>query len=529
VTIISGGNTAYTQNSLAHTHHARWHRVVWTGLTRPIHVKHDIDYLIETKAVPNYDRSLTVSASALNSLDTLFDPMDNGGLTSYMPTTGAHSDIGPLPRFAALYLLTMDWQAKMNTLANGGCGGSYQIHYRDKGTDLPISMDDYPRMTLLGNPIDCRDQCFPAVSNGLTQHTPDGAHQPSIGYLPYLVSGDLFFLDELQFWANYNMIRANPNYRGFEQGLLKWGQVRDQGWSLRTLGHTAYITPDIHPLKSYFEEKLNYNIEWYDSAYAQNPNACKLGFIVKGDERPWMDDFVTWAAGCLVELDYTKALPFLLYKATYPVGRMTDPFCWLHAPMYTSIGKDGNGDYFTNFKDYYDANFTDQACSGLQMGGSPSSATGYGANMQPGLAICVDARKTGAAEAWTKYETRDPKQDYTGSPQFAVVPRPNDSLTVVETKPTVPDASPVLVNVPNPFYSNTIIRVQRTQNTGDRRQNIKLKIFNIKGEQVTILSPVFCVLHSGITWNASKYPSGLYLCRLTMGNRVLERKMILLK
>jgi hypothetical protein len=58
----------------------------------------------------------------------------------------------------------------------------------------------------------------------------------------------------------------------------------------------------------------------------------------------------------------------------------------------------------------------------LAMTGYPESATGYGANMQPALAVAVDAGIPMAAEAWAKYQTRNPKQDYGASPQFAVVP-----------------------------------------------------------------------------------------------------------
>ena len=33
-----------------------------------------------------------------------------------------------------------------------------------------------------------------------------------------------------------------------------------QAWSLRTLGHAAYITPDAHPLKGYFVKQLDNNL-----------------------------------------------------------------------------------------------------------------------------------------------------------------------------------------------------------------------------------------------------------------------------
>ena len=83
----------------------------------------------------------------------------------------------------------------------------------------------------------------------------DSAHQPSMAFLPYVVTGDLFYLEELQFWANYNMVQGNPGYRDDKKGLVKWDQIRGQAWSMRTLGQVAFITPDAHPLKSVFRRE----------------------------------------------------------------------------------------------------------------------------------------------------------------------------------------------------------------------------------------------------------------------------------
>jgi hypothetical protein len=435
---IKAGETTLEYGSLPHTHHARWRKVVWWGETPALDAALDRDYLISTGAVPEYDRSVIPAASALSGMQAEFAPMSEGNLSSYMPETGAHDDIGPLPRFAALYLLSMDARARDNVLANGMAGGSFQIHYRDQAKDLPVSLDDFPYMTLLGNPGDTRNpatgktEAFPEVTGGLEKHTPDDAHQPSIAYLPYLISGDAFFLEELQFWAGWNMLIANPYYRDFAKGLLKWSQIRGQAWSLRTLGHAAYITPDNHPLKAYFAEKLRNNLEWY-RAYAAGPTASPLGWLGTGGSAfayepygiaPWQDDFFTGATGDLVRLGFAEAKPLLDWKARYVVGRMADTgYCWLHASAYSQqIGPPDKSRYFASFGELYRANFPSGACTGTAMDGYPEAATGYGANMQPALAAAVDAGIPGAAAAWARYQTRNPKQDYSAAPQFAVVP-----------------------------------------------------------------------------------------------------------
>jgi hypothetical protein len=431
---------------MPHTHHARWRKVVWRGETPALDAALDRDYLISTGAVPEYDRGVSPAASALAGMQAEFAPMSEGNLSSYMPETGAHDDIGPLPRFAALYLLSMDARARDNVLANGMAGGSFQIHYRDKAKDLPVSLDDYPYMTLLGNPGDTKNpatgklEAFPDVTEGLEKHAPDDAHQPSIAYLPYLISGDAFYLEELQFWADWNMLIANPYYRDFAKGLLKWSQIRGQAWSLRTLGHAAYITPDSHPLKAYFTEKLRNNLEFYQ-AYAGGTAASPLGWLGTGGSAfayepygiaPWQDDFFTASVGDLMRMGFPGAKELMAWKGRYVVGRMADTgYCWLHAPAYSQqIGPADKSRYYATYGEIHRANFPNGACAGTAMDGYPEVATGYGANMQPALAAAVDAGLPGATTAWARYQTRNPKQNYSESPQFAVVPETREGIAL---------------------------------------------------------------------------------------------------
>ncbi len=435
---IESGSSVFSKTALPHTHHSRWRKVLWWGTQPNLDAALDRDYLISTGAVPEYDRSIKPGASTLSAMATDFEPMSEGNLTSYMPATGAHDDIGPLPRFCALYLLSMDSRARDNVLANGMAGGSYQIHYRDKAKDLPVSLDDFPYMTLLGNPGDThnpttgKQEQFPEVTSGLEKHSPDDAHQPSVAYLPYLISGDVFFLEELQFWANWNMVIANPYYRDFAKGLLKWSQIRGQAWSLRTLGHAAFITPDKHPLKAYFTEKIGHNLEFYQ-ANARGSSASRLGWLGTGGSAfayepygiaPWQDDFFTSSVGDLVRMGYSKAKELMDWKGQFVVGRMADTgYCWLHASAYSQqIGPADKSRFYVSYGEIYRANFPTATCTGTAMDGYPESPTGYGANMQPALAAAVDAGLPSAKEAWAKYQTRNPKQDYSSTPQFAVVP-----------------------------------------------------------------------------------------------------------
>jgi hypothetical protein len=50
--------------------------------------------------------------------------------------------------------------------------------------------------------------------------------------------------------------------------------------------------------------------------------------------------------------------------------------------------------------------------------------------MQPALAVAVDLGLTNADAAWSKYQGRNPKQDYSSAPQFAVTPKSGSGLGI---------------------------------------------------------------------------------------------------
>jgi hypothetical protein len=439
---------AYSFGTIPHYHHARWRQQFWTGGTPAVHIEHDPQYLIASGAVPNYDPALIGNVDATVLPQTFpANPMDRGLVAHYMPTTGAARGIGILPQWASLHLLGQSAQAKNVTLGMGDLGGSWSVHYRDRTTGLPVSIDDYPLLTT--------DKSFPITPSlcptGGSCATPfvhDTAHQPSFAYVPYLVTGDYFHIEELQFWATLNFVGQNPSYRGNSEGQVGVDQVRGQAWSMRTLGHTAYITPDTHPLKNYFNQKLQNNIANYVKVFitrslngygAMAPN--NYDFPIHS---PWMDDFFTSVMGVLVEIGYNTARPVRDWKAKFPVQRMgfdlTNPtdFCWNYATQYRFQAALLKSDpMFPTIKDVYinSTSLSSSPCGGQQqitawgladsndMIGGSNSATGYPSDMQPALAMAADSGIAGAANAWNRFDARSVKPNYSTEPQFAIVPR----------------------------------------------------------------------------------------------------------
>ncbi len=458
--VAIAGSEVLALQGLTHYAHARWRETFWWGDAVATEAEQDGRYLMASGAVPNYDPQLTVTEAAVASVTAAWNakdrgPMKVGGMEPYMPATGAHDDIGPLSLWDSLYLCSMDSRARAVALELADMAGSWPVHYRDKNTDLPVSLADYPYMTLLGNPGDTvnpatgKSEAFPACAADCSSpFTPDSAHQPSLGYLAYVVTGDYDYLEELQFWANLNLLESNPYYREFEKGLLQWGQVRGQAWSLRTLGFAAYITPDDHPMKAYFVDRLHDNLQWYVDQYTGDRKNA-LGVLTNGyafaydngrGVAPWQDDFFTWSAGQLVAMGFDEAKPLLAFKAVFPVGRMTEPdFCPIFGASYSANVRDSDQSaVYDSFATVYQQT-VDPAVAGLpcgsaemaaalnlqpgEMTGYSSSPAGYPSNMQPALAVAVESGVAGAADAWTRFEARTVKPDYSAAPNFAITPR----------------------------------------------------------------------------------------------------------
>ena len=460
VQMLVGGAEVYSRRAFNHAHHSRYRKVFWWGEEPMVHLKHNTSYLIATRAVPNYDQSLVFADTTLDKLRASFvpEPMTSGVATAYMAATGGRPDLGLLPSWGATYLLTMDKRAKDVTLGMGDLGGSWSSHYRNKNTDRPISLLEYPYMTLLGNPGDTYNpatqklEYFPPCAAGascVNSNVHDSAHQPGFAYLPYLVTGDYYYLEELQFWAMWNTFSDNPGYRDNIKGLLKPDQVRGQAWSMRTLSQAAYITPDADPLKSHLQTFLSNNLDWYNANYSNNASANKLGVIVNGYAvvygeqigiAPWQDDFFTAAIGYANDLGFEKAAPLLRYKSKFLISRMTDPgVCWIDAAIYAMKVRDSNtSPFYSTMLEAYTASHTPEfnaltcastamaASLGLKVGqmtGYSDVDTGYPSNMQPALAYSADVSGAQGKTAWNLFMSRSVKPNYSLGPQFAVVPR----------------------------------------------------------------------------------------------------------
>lgn len=533
----------YTKLAQAHFPCTRYRMTFWSTAKPTIHVKHNTAYLLATKAVPNYDQSVVMEESKLNEYAKFltthkFGPMDFGIFQPYMGTTGGRSDIGLAPAWYAATILSMDKRAKNLMLESANVAGSWSIHRRHTdGTMLDVIR--FPRATLAGTPMDSINpltklpEKLPAlITKSLSQ--PDTSHQPAFAYIPYILTGDYYYLEELKFWCHFNTYYGNPYYRNFEKALFRTDQVRGQAWSLRTMAQAEYIVPDDDVHKTAYKYWLDCNMEYYrinytDGSYTSVKTPLSdiksipvdpyfyndLGICLNGPViaypikeiagrgiAPWMDDFITQAVGYVAELGHKEAARFLKWKAKFQVGRMiAEGYCPTDACTYALAVRDsGATDTLTKVSPAIYKTLAEcwnKTIGGIcnpasDMTGYPTSPEGYPANYQPALAMASQSGIDGGEKAWQLFHSRKLKPNYGLAPQFAIVPRKDEDVVIVTppvTEPPVVGVPPVVV-MPSVKISNPALK-DKTQLTVIMKNGPTTRIYinqlGNEGGEVTIV------------------------------------------
>lgn len=438
------GGASYTRTGLGHHGHTRWHRILWWGTQPTIYVRHDKNYLQDSRAIPKYE-NVSPTDSFLNSVRQSTDPMDNGDQSNNMEDTGFQEGIGPLPQWDAIYAISTDRRAFNYMIANADGGLAYSTHFRDENTGYPVTIDSYPNATL-------------ADPQASTPRIPEGGsspfnvvwagHQPSIGFLPYIVTGDYFYLEEMQFWSSYNLIWISLSQRNNANGWWYRESLRGQAWAYRSLAQAAYATPDDHALKAYYNTKLQNNITRDTQLYVSpgGPHKNNLGamYMAEGNEQyRFYDYFMSWVVGYMVDLGFTQAIPFRDYKVKFPIGLMgmsSSEYCFQAAAQYTwRVGPTGTSTFYPDFRQVFtntvNSSAQSAACGSQAMtnalnlsrineiSGGQGETGYYFANLQPALASAADSGVPGGQEAWQRSQLSGIKPDYRNVPIWGIVPR----------------------------------------------------------------------------------------------------------
>ncbi len=265
-------NTYLQLDKVTQYAYTRWRHTI--DYVNKSEVRHDLAALKRSKAISNYLENVVADIPEYKGDE--WGILKIGTLNSQMYACGGRDEIAPRHSSQVRYLVHQRASNRELALELGGnAAARWPIHMRD--TDLSIfSIDRHPSIWLDESGL---NRCNPAVQecphgygargDGVYGVEPDIAHQPSFSYVPYIVTGDRFFVDEVAFWAAYNLFSTwedGVGYRprGLDKGLLHINEVRGFGWALRNIADAASFLPDDDPMKAYFTNKVMNNLEWLD-------------------------------------------------------------------------------------------------------------------------------------------------------------------------------------------------------------------------------------------------------------------------
>jgi hypothetical protein len=311
VAIRLGTQVVFSKAALQHYYLTRWRHVIERVVRPASTVTPDLTPFHRAHALPPY---LPIVA---NTMDVPsgpgYDLLKSGALLADMPAHGGRPELAPYPDWTARYLVHRNPAQRAFVLANGDLSGSWPIHVREAadsskhgiGPERYVSLDERPTLWydsrakesgydhLHGTPLPIREYGSTTPAPGQSPLIPDNAHQPSLAYVPYLLTGDRYYAEEMAFWANYSMLRTydGDGVRG-AKGILAYNEVRGYGWALRNMVDAAAYYPDASPMRTYLAEKVDHNLKWLDDyANRQDPSANPFR-ILWLNKRPDGDQYI---------------------------------------------------------------------------------------------------------------------------------------------------------------------------------------------------------------------------------------------
>lgn len=486
VTVTYNGSQRYS-GSLTHYYQSRWSRVDWYGSDPQITPAHNGAYLMATLLVPNYGWT-SIADADLNALAQSYLPLTLPNLPTAMGNTGAQSTIGLMMLADAMYVTSNgDARAYKAVMAAGRGLGTYQTHFRDETTNLPLQFTTYPNLcvnqnanNISANPSSTTGAFTPQGSGTQSIGTWDFPHAPAAGYMAYLVSGRRVFVDELQFTTTAHYLSTSSAARQSAACVFdsrSAGTVRGAAWNLRTLAMTAVCTPDGEALRSQFQSAWGSNMAFYYGNYVSgslnsgryvNSFGVVMSYQTNGatssEYNPgnghlfmaaWMQAFLGASVGFAWDMEPSTdstvqtqhlAVRNFLYKHAAGLAGDDTGFNYRrgapYAMLYTQTETSNPPVWYANWaalKVAYETSYGLSTISGMGTlkqhssdvditngGDSSTFPEGFWANMLPALSYAAQHGATGAAAGLARLQA-SPSWTYTSqfnsNPIWGILPR----------------------------------------------------------------------------------------------------------
>ena len=335
VEIVRNDGVLITVDVPEHFHLSRWR---WQSEPRP--VRRTPAELAHDKLLPHYDHSV-LSPYSKTHAPQVYTIMGLAGITANQQQTGERPEIGIITDWQADYLCVGEGLGTL--LAQGEVAGTFNIHVRADPSGPPMDLFEWPTASMYNHanssPYIRRTACEVAGAKMVY----DTQHSAALAYLPFLLTGDPYYLEELQHEANADVLAMPPSSRWRLNG-------RQLAWGLRNSLYAWAATPESVPdwllPRSYWPKHLDeYRAYGYEKAAAEPENV--LHTISSGGSQaspgwpggsyasPWQEDFILAVFALCVRAGRSEWVPALIWKMDCTIQRVaSDNWHWPNPSPY---------------------------------------------------------------------------------------------------------------------------------------------------------------------------------------------------
>jgi len=321
-------------------------------------------WLLSNNKVPPY----LAKGDSRMVLPTVVPPytiMGTSNITRSMGNTGERIDIGVLPEHQAAYLITGDLGMLASTLAWAECCGTVPCHFRDPATGAPFNPMTYPQYMYYSNPPAGTMPVVNYKSGSPIQFDDD--HHPSLTFLAFMLTGDLYYLECLELYALMAFVsQPNANH------LISPRTPRGQAWLWRTLTQVRKAresvadTDGLLPssvwdtywslnIPDLYTNKVNAPAPYYSVLQSIGPANLSDAYIGY-----WQEDYFTEVLGSAVYMGYSDLLNALKWHCQSNIWRTNGTSGWPRGSNtpYHVVYKNGSGVVATTIPALYALNPT---------------------------------------------------------------------------------------------------------------------------------------------------------------------------
>ena len=403
-----------------HQYGSNWRKTIDVNGFKRAEFKTDFRPFIRANAIPEYMHNVTNTTGVTTKGEWEgMAPLGISTLSANVGAPGGRSEIGPYPGWAARFIVHQTPELKDGTLSLGNLAGSFSAHFVKNDPSQIVTVDENPNYWL--DPRARLAENKPKNNMSGRKITYENAHAGSFAYIPYLVTGDRYYSDEMLHFANFALMFTNPSstdtsrgrHRNGTQGLLWRNEVRGIAWGFRNITDAANYLPDSSQYQQYFRRIVGSNLLDFDRYAKEIVEISPLGFMGINARRDgqyvytdfWQEAFLAWSVSHAIESrdvsgpEAEKGVYFRnkLFKLLFePAIIKTDFPPEYLAGYHTKIGElvDGDIKFFQTWKEVYEVNHVKNSLP------DPVPSWGYGAEMRPALIAAKKAGYPGIQKAY---------------------------------------------------------------------------------------------------------------------------------